>query len=105
MLLPVTGIPTGTRYERGATEVTALYLHNWAASDRAGHLKQAAESHQPVTTPGNNRNSLVARIALSLVLVAAVVGVVVPSPARPAAIPGHRGLPVYRLPVLPNVER
>jgi hypothetical protein len=47
--------------------VTALYLHNWAALERAGHLKQAAESHRPVTTPGNNRDSLVARIALSLV--------------------------------------
>jgi hypothetical protein len=103
--------------------VTSLYLHNWAVLEHAGHLRQSAESHQPVTTPGNKRDSLVARIALSLVAVAAVAGAVglgsstlaiqpapagrvaVPSPARPAAIPGHRGLPVYRLPVLPNADR
>jgi hypothetical protein len=103
--------------------VTALYLHNWAVLEHAGHPRQAAESDQPMTTPSNKRDSLVARIALSLVGAAAVAGVVglgsstlaiqqapaghvvVPSPTRPAAIPGHRGLPVYRLPVVPNVER
>jgi hypothetical protein len=103
--------------------VTALYLHNLTVLEHAGQLRQSAEAHHPVTTPGAKRDSLIARIALSLVAVAAVAGVVglgsstlavqpvpaghvaVPSPTRPAAIPGHRGLPVHRLPVVPNVDR
>jgi hypothetical protein len=103
--------------------VTTLYLHNWTVLEHAGHPKQSAESRQPARTANTKRNSVVARIALSLVGIAAVAGVVglgsstlavqpapaghvgVPSPTRPAAIPGHTGLPVHRLPVVPNVDR
>jgi hypothetical protein len=103
--------------------VTGLYLHDWAVLEHAGQLRRSAEAHHPVTTHSNKRVSLIARIALSLVAVAAVAGVVglgsstlavqpaaaghvaVPSPTRPAAIPGHRGLPIHRLPVVPNVDR
>jgi hypothetical protein len=102
--------------------VTALYLHDWAALEHAGQLRPSAELHHPVTSP-NKRDSLIARIALSVVGVAAVAGVVglgsstlavqpapaghvaVPSPTRPAAIPGHKRLPVHQLPVVPNVDR
>jgi hypothetical protein len=103
--------------------VTALYLHDWAVLEHADQLRQSAELHHPVASPNNKRDSLVARIALSLVGVAAVAGfvglgistlavqpapaghVAVPSPTRPAAIPGHKGLPVHQLPVVPNVDR
>ena len=56
--------------------MTALYLHNLSVLEHAGQLRQSAEAHHPVTTPGTKRDSLIARIALSLVAVAAVAGVV-----------------------------
>jgi hypothetical protein len=102
--------------------VTALYLHDLAVLEHVGQPRQSAEPPHPITTP-DKWDSLFARIALSVIGVAAVAGVVgmgsstlaiqqapagqvaVPSPTRPAAIPGHRGLPVKRLPVLPNVDR
>ena len=83
--------------------MTTLDLHHWAALERAGHLRQSAESHQPVTTAGNKWNSLVARIALSLVGVVAVAGVVGLGRSTLAVQPA--GLSVYRPPVVPNVVR